>query len=286
MTDLQYRKAERLSIKKHYNEKWLQDRVEEDPSILGLGDLNIVERERKQSTGGRIDFLLYDPETQTMYETEIMLGSTDESHIIRTIEYWDIERRRFPNKDHRAVLVAEDITNRFFNVISLMNRSIPIIAIQLSALKIDDKIVLDATTVLDTYESPEDDQDLGETADRAYWEKRSNPKSMALMDQMIAMIESEYESPRVAYNKDHIAVGTGRRNFIWFHPRKRGAYCHFDIKVGRDNLDDIKARFEEAAISFNNRHEDILGVSIQTREVTENRERILGILQTAVKEFA
>jgi hypothetical protein len=52
-----------------------------------------------------------------MYEVEIMLGSTDESHIIRTIEYWDIEKRRFPSKDHKAVIVAEDITNRFFNVI-------------------------------------------------------------------------------------------------------------------------------------------------------------------------
>lgn len=92
-----------------------------------------------------------------MYKTEIMLESTDESHIIRTIEYWDVEKRRYPNKDHKAVLVAEDITNRFFNVIALMNRSIPIMAIQLSALRVDNKIVLNATTVLDLYESPEDE---------------------------------------------------------------------------------------------------------------------------------
>jgi hypothetical protein len=63
-----------------------------------------------------------------MYETEIMLGGTDESHIIRTIEYWDIEKRRFLSKDHQAVIIAEEITNRFFNVITLMNRSIPNIA--------------------------------------------------------------------------------------------------------------------------------------------------------------
>jgi RecB family endonuclease NucS len=140
MNELQYSKAERISIKKWYSEKWLQDKIEEDPSILGLGDLTIVERERRQSTGGRIDFLLYDPETQTMYETEVMLGATDESHIIRTIEYWDIERRRYPNKDHKAVIVAEDITSRFFNVITLMNRSIPIIAVQLHAIKMQKQI--------------------------------------------------------------------------------------------------------------------------------------------------
>ena len=121
---LQYTKGEKISLKKHFNEKWLQDRIEEDPSILGLGELDPIQRERKQSSGGRIDFLFLNNETETMYETEIQLGATDESHIIRTIEYWDIERRRFPSKDHRAVIVAEEITNRFFNVIALMNRSI------------------------------------------------------------------------------------------------------------------------------------------------------------------
>jgi hypothetical protein len=33
-----------------------------------------------------------------------MLGATDESHIIRCIEYWDIERRRYPAYEHCAVL--------------------------------------------------------------------------------------------------------------------------------------------------------------------------------------
>ncbi len=33
-----------------------------------------------------------DPETKRRYEVEVQLGPTDEAHIIRTIEYWDIER--------------------------------------------------------------------------------------------------------------------------------------------------------------------------------------------------
>jgi len=32
----------------------------------------------------------------TRYHVELQLGATDESHIIRTIEYWDTERRRWP----------------------------------------------------------------------------------------------------------------------------------------------------------------------------------------------
>lgn len=43
--------------------------------------------------------------------------------MIRTIEYWDIERKRYPQYEHCAVIIAEDITSRFLNVIQLFNGS-------------------------------------------------------------------------------------------------------------------------------------------------------------------
>ena len=77
------------------DEYWLQDQIYETPACLGLGDFEVVTKERVQSSGGRLDILLKDPD-DTMYEVEVMLGATDESHIIRTIEYWDNEKRRWP----------------------------------------------------------------------------------------------------------------------------------------------------------------------------------------------
>ena len=53
----------------------------------------------------------------------------------RTIEYWDIERKRYPQYEHSAVIVAEDITARFLNVISLFNGQIPLMALQMSAFQ-------------------------------------------------------------------------------------------------------------------------------------------------------
>ena len=58
-----------------------------------------------------------------------MLGALDESPGIRTIEYWDIERQRYPTYEHRAVIIAEEIPARFFNVIRLLNRAVPLIAL-------------------------------------------------------------------------------------------------------------------------------------------------------------
>ena len=118
---MEYSKIERINLREHFSERWLQDIIEKDPTIIGLGEVEVYRRERKQSSGGRIDFLMVNSDNTTMYEVEVMLGSTDESHIIRTIEYWDLEKRRFPSRNHKAVIIAENITNRFFNVISLMN---------------------------------------------------------------------------------------------------------------------------------------------------------------------
>ena len=125
-----YIKADQVQLRdyKELDEKWVQDLIVEDPSILGLGDLIFVERERKQPGGGRLDLLFKDPDASRRYEVEIQLGATDETHIIRTIEYWDREKQRYPQYDHCAVLVAEDVT-LFFNVISLFNGT----AIQMQA---------------------------------------------------------------------------------------------------------------------------------------------------------
>jgi len=219
---MEYKKAEPVKLRDvGKDEKWLQDRIDEDPSILGLGELAIYRREKKQPTGGRIDFVLSDPEDESLrYEVEIMLGTLNESHIIRTIEYWDVERRRYPSLEHRAVIVAEDITNRFFNVISLMNKAIPIIAIQLNGFKVGENLVLNFVKVLDLVDTSEDEEEQ-ETQEvtRAYWDKRSHPQAMEMTDAITEMINPIAQS-KVNYNKSHISIGTTGRHFIWCYPRK------------------------------------------------------------------
>jgi len=175
---LQYAKATKIWLKDHpeFDEAWLRNVIAGDPSILGLGDLVLKETERMQPKAGRLDLLLQDSEIDKRYEVEIMLGRVDESHIIRCLEYWDIERKRLPTYDHCAVLVAEEITSRFLNVISLFNGAIPMMALQLNAIQIDDKIILNFTRVLDEISTAaiEEEEELSEreATDRNYWEEK------------------------------------------------------------------------------------------------------------------
>ncbi|MCL4855582.1 MAG: hypothetical protein KJZ78_29810, partial [Bryobacteraceae bacterium] len=109
--------AQSLSLREAgFDEYWLQQQIFDNPVCLGLGELEAISKERLQSSGGRLDLLLKDPADDTMYELEVMLGETDETHIIRTIEYWDNEKRRWPQRQHFAVLLAEHINRRYFNV--------------------------------------------------------------------------------------------------------------------------------------------------------------------------
>ncbi len=62
---MEYVKFEKVSIKSHptLDEKWVQERIGEDPSILGLGDLILKDKERMQPHAGRLDLLLQDAES-------------------------------------------------------------------------------------------------------------------------------------------------------------------------------------------------------------------------------
>jgi hypothetical protein len=187
---MQYFKLKKFGLKNHpqYNERWLQNVIAEDPSVLGLADLVLKDRERLQPRAGRLDLLLQEADGSMRYEVEIQFGPTDESHIIRTIEYWDLERKRYPQYEHTAVLISEDITSRFLNVIGLFNGFIPIMALQLSAIETAEGIGLDFTKILDTMSLGliDEDEEIAETTDRNFWEtKRGTPKTVKLADKIL-----------------------------------------------------------------------------------------------------
>lgn len=127
---LEYARGKRLWLKDHrdYREVWLRDLIARDPSILGLGTLQVRQVERPVPGSGRLDLLLQSHQRGRRYVVEIMLGRMDESHIIRCMEYWDFEQRRSPRYAHCAVLIAEEVQARFQNVLLLLQRVMPVIA--------------------------------------------------------------------------------------------------------------------------------------------------------------
>ncbi len=230
---------QRISLKNNpdINEDAIQTFIFDNPEVLGLGNLTAIQRERSYETGGRLDMLLAD-EDNSRFELEIQLGATDPSHIIRTIEYWDNERKKYPQYDHCAVIVAEEITGRFMNVISLFNGTIPLIALQISAYKVGENIQIAFTKVLDRVTLGGDD-DVVEPTDRAFWEKKSNKTQLKLVDSIFERLSEYAPGMDLKYNKMYIGLAKDgvAKNFVHFRPHKQ--FVAFFIKSREDKLDSL-----------------------------------------------
>ena len=244
---------EKISLLSHpdITEAVIQQKIAENPAILGLGDLVLRDKERTQPSAGRLDLLLENPDTKRRYEVEIQLGETDETHIIRTIEYWDIECKRYPQYDHCAVIIAEDITTRFNNVIGLFNGQIPIIAIQMNAYKSGNDIGLIFTTVLDelTLGLVDEDEEVKEVTDRNYWLNRGTEETVMMVDDLLALINGFSGGYEPKYNKFYIGLAKNSQpnNFAVFRPQKKCLAIEIKLpyseeiqqKIVQNDLDDM-----------------------------------------------
>jgi predicted DNA binding CopG/RHH family protein len=281
-------KPEVISLKNSrvYTEKWLQKQIEDDPSLIGLGDLEFRNTEKILIGGGRLDTILYDPEDLKRYEVEIQLGKTDETHIIRTIEYWDIEKKRNPQYEHCAVIIAEDITSRFLNVISLFNGFIPIIAIQVKALQFGDNISLFFTKVLDEtkFELLEEDT-ITETVNRQYWEEKANKNMLKLVDEIIDHLDVVREEYNLKYNKHYIGLekNGSANNFVNFKPRKNSVIIH--IKLDKlEEYDDLIEQYDIEEMSYEKRFKQYR-FKINKKDISTNIALIKQLVNAAKENY-
>ena len=280
-----YVNFERVFLKAHpqFNEKWVQERIAEDPKILGLGDVIMKDKERLQPRAGRLDLLLQAADGNRRYEVEVQLGATDESHLIRTIEYWDIERKRYPQYEHTAVIVAEDITSRFLNVISLFNGQIPLVALQMSALRTGDSLGLVFTKVVDqlNFGLVEEDEETHEVTDRAYWETRGSDKTVALADAMLELVKKFDPALELKYNKFYIGLARGGvpNNFVVFRPAK--TFLRFEPRLERS--DATQQQLEEAGLDVMD-YDERWGryrIRLTPEDLRKNHEVLVRVIEEA-----
>ena len=181
---------------------------------------------------------------------EVQLGATDEAHIVRTIEYWDIERKRCPQYDHTAVLVAEDITSRFLNVISLFNGFIPLVAIQLHAVRLGETVSLVFTRFLDVVRLGlvDEDEEVQAVTDRAYWEQRASRATLAMTDELVEVVRAIDPELEPKYNKFYIGLAKHGQpsNFVIFRPKKD--WVRAEVRLPQS--DDVQKRLDSSGLDI------------------------------------
>ena len=186
-----------------------------------------------------------------------------------------------------AVLVAEDVTSRFLNIMSLFDGTIPFVAFQLEALKVDEKIILKFVKVLDQRLLRRDDgTDVveGKETTRGEWVEYCGEKIMGMVDRALAFINENADPKRILkYRQQHIGLTDGRRvsNFIWFEPRK--SFLH----VGYRSVPDAHAwseRLEEAGLPAE-AETGWLKVTVRPEEFADHEDLIRELTLAVVEEY-
>ncbi len=119
------------------------------------------------------------------------------------------------------------------------------IAIQMEALKLDDKIMLNFTNVLDEIIPGEDDGDGG-PVDRSFWEKKVLKQSLDTADASFYIIKGFDPVAKQNYNKAYIGIADEirPRNYILFKAKRR--WVRVEAKIS--DQEPWRHRLEDAGI--------------------------------------
>ncbi len=185
---------------------------------------------------------------EELYEIEVMLGETDETHIIRTIEYWDIEKRKRPKRQHTAVLVAEKINTRFYNVINLLSHSVPIIGIQANLYRHDENVSMVFTKIIDSFEEPEIEEE-GEILHGIEYLKENWPITAQIIEILTPIIVSSCSDNRINHRKNGATVFIGgiKRMTITKRGKKQASVQY---KVSDEDRNSIEELLDSKSISY------------------------------------
>jgi hypothetical protein len=259
----------------------LENEIANDTSILGLGKVIVLDRQRNQAGAGRLDLLLQDLDGESRFEVELKLGSLDESHLVRAIEYWDIERRRYPAYEHCAVIVAEDVTSRFLNVIQLFSGSIPIVALQVNCIKAADLRALSFIKLIDSRTLRRDDQADKQPVTRESWVSYAGRDIVKIADECLGIINSVARRERsLTYRQQFIGLADAGtpNNFVSFNPMK----SRMRVWARLPAVESWGQRL--LASNVGSKPEgDQLRIDVNPQTFAENKELIAEILKEAVK---
>jgi hypothetical protein len=223
--------AQEVSLKSHkgYSEGWLERQIIKNPSILKLveGKLEVVRSQLRQGKERRLDLFLKALDEDTYYSVELMLGELDESHLVRTIDYWLRNQLAFADKDweHVAVVVAESISESGCRrVARWLADNAPLVAIELRAISVDGRLAVQPFTVFDGRDREEElDLDRPQLdSDRDYWLKKASEKTLKLAEEIASVLPKIDSKLRVSYRHGFLGVTAQNRpaNFVSFHPKK------------------------------------------------------------------
>lgn len=284
---LTYVPSQPFTLKSHsdFDESWLEKQIVEHPEILALDTKKVVRSQVLQKSGGKVDLLLSDEDNEVLYTVELMLGAVDASHIVRTLDYFLREQTRPETVDwtHVAVLVAEDIRgSRFLGVVEYLSKRMPLIVIELSALRVGENLTLKSTRIFDGTMEREEEIEQQEDCTREYWVKKSSIASIEFVEKFFLILQELAKDLRQTYKKHFIGIAIGNRaeNFVSFSPKRD----FVRVRVQISNAADWKKRIGDVGFKVLEGDESVR-FRIVPQQFEQHRHLLVELFDQSYREW-
>ena len=130
------------------------------------------------------------------------------------------------------------------------NGSIPLVAIQMSAIRLGVSVSLICSKVLDEMRLGlvDEDEEVQAVTDRSYWEARASKHTLAMADEMLEVVRAFDPELELKYNKFYIGLAKGGRpnNFVIFRPKKD--WLRLEVRL--DRSDETQAQLDGSGLDI------------------------------------
>ncbi|MBA7545115.1 hypothetical protein ES705_37478 [subsurface metagenome] len=119
-----------------------------------------------------------------------------------------------------------------------------------------------------------------------YWKKRASQKSLEIMNKFTELTFNLDKNLAITHNKNHIAIKTSKRNFIWFHPRM-GNYTYIGIRFNPNSANSVKEKLVELNLLRNEDSTDrysIFFLPLEEKHLQDFRDEIDEIVSQAISD--
>lgn len=280
--------------KRRKKEKRIQKELEQKPELLGLGEMKLNAREKRQ-INGRLDLQFKGADSKTRYEVELQLGKLNNDHLLRCVHYWNHERRKCPQFKHYAVIVAEEIPEYMLEAIMLFK--VPIIAIKISIDQSSGKIAAAKRLDLPIYEwaivesqKCEEIEDIT-PFDIAYLETKLSEVSLRVLNEIYRLAREVNPETEMNITKNYVGF-TDCNLYSYMFVRNKDNSLILELVL--DESPDIKNKIQGAGLIFKNpgnpytKHEKKRGhydIQISIEDINEKEKEIRELIKMAYEKL-
>ena len=151
-------------------------------------------------------------------------------------------------------------------------------------VQVGDVNALHFTTVIDSYEEPEDVGPPPPPTDRFYWEQRATKETVQLADRLLEFIRTFEPRADLNYNKFYIGLSVGNRanNFASFVPQK--AVIRLEVKPPQTEETDKFLQDSGLDLMSYDRQFHNYRLRLGPEEIDKNRPLLTDLMRTAWEE--